>query len=113
MSRVIFSIQYEINPDKKAEYLDIARELKNLVKAEGLESYSIFELKGKKNIYGEIHVFENKEAYENFEDSGDERLDILMDKLSSLIVEGSTQYKTYFEVWSKFVIFKTFQIALH
>ena len=48
MSKVVFAIKYEIIEEKLIEYLDVIRELKNIVKAEGLESYSVFEVKGKK-----------------------------------------------------------------
>jgi quinol monooxygenase YgiN len=98
MAKVIFSIQYDINPEKRNEYLDIIRELKNLVKSEGLESYSVFEQKTKKNRFEEIHIFNSKEAYEDFDDNGDERIEILMDKLSHIIVNNSTHYNTLFEV---------------
>ena len=40
MSKVLFTINYEIQGDKKEEYLKTIRELKSLIKAEGLESYS-------------------------------------------------------------------------
>ncbi|KAF0152067.1 MAG: hypothetical protein FD143_1361, partial [Ignavibacteria bacterium] len=49
MSRVVFSIKYSIQPERRLDYLDVVRELKNLVKAEGLESYSVFEQKNKAN----------------------------------------------------------------
>ncbi len=98
MSKVIFSIRYNIFPERREEYLDVVRELKNIVKAEGLESYSVFEQKNKQNSFEEIYVFKNKESYESFEDSTDERVDILMTKLSDMIKEQSTQYTTLFEV---------------
>ena len=98
MSRVIFSIKYEIIPEKREEYLSVIRELKSIVKAEGLESYSVFEQKNKTNCFSEVYLFSNKDAYENFEDDQDERVDILMTKLSDLIKEQSTNYSTLFEV---------------
>jgi quinol monooxygenase YgiN len=98
MSKVIFSIRYNIFPEKRQEYLDVVRELKNLVKADGLESYSVFEQKNKPNSFEEVYIFKNSESYENFEDSTDERIDILMTKLSDMIKEQSTQYTTLFEV---------------
>lgn len=98
MSKVIFSIRYNIIPERRTEYLDIVRELKNIVKAEGLESYSVYELKNKANNFEEIYMFKNKESYENFEESTDERVDILMTKLSDMIKEQTTQYTTLFEV---------------
>ncbi|MDP3285120.1 MAG: MFS transporter [Desulfobacterales bacterium] len=98
MSKVIFSIRYNVFPEKREEYLDVVRELKNIVKADGLETYSVFEQKNKPNNFEEIYIFKNKESYENFEDNTDERIDILMTKLSDMIKEQSTQYTTLFEV---------------
>lgn len=98
MGKVIFSIKYGIIPEKRNEYLDVIRELKNLVKAEGLESYSVFEEKNKQNNFQEVHVFVSKEAYEDFDDNDDERVDILMSKLSDMIKQNTTQYATLFEV---------------
>lgn len=98
MSKVIFSIRYNVFPEKREEYLDVVRELKNIVKADGLENYSVFEMKNKPNNFEEIYIFKNKESYENFEDNTDERIDILMTQLSDMIKEQSTHYTTLFEV---------------
>ncbi len=98
MSKVIFSIRYNIFPERRQEYLDVVRELKNIVKAEGLESYSVYEQKNKSNNFEEIYVFQSAEAFENFDDNQDERIDLLMTKLSDMIKEQSTQYTTLTEV---------------
>lgn len=98
MSKVIFSIRYNIFPEKRNEYLDIIRELKTLVKADGLESYSVYEQKNKPNNFEEVYIFQSEEAFENFDDNQDERIDILMTKLSDLIKEQTTQYTTLIEV---------------
>lgn len=98
MSRVIFSIRYQVFPERRQEYLDVVRELKNIIKTEGLESYSVFEQKNKPNNFEEIYLFKNEEAFENFDDNQDERIDILMTKLSDMIKEQTTQYTTSLEV---------------
>ncbi len=98
MSKVIFSIRYHIHPERREEYLSVVRELKNIIKAEGLESYSVYEQKNKPNCFEEIYVFKTQESYDNFEEDTDERIDILMTKLSDMIKEQSTQYSTLFEV---------------
>lgn len=98
MSKVLFSISYDINPAKRTEYLDIVRELKSIVKSDGLESYSVFEQKSKQNSFKELYIYESKEAWEEADESQNERVDILMTKLSDLIKEKSTQYSTLFEV---------------
>ncbi|MFH1194575.1 MAG: hypothetical protein V1720_02610 [bacterium] len=98
MAKVIFSISYDIIPEKRTDYMDVIRELKNLVKAEGLINYSVYEKKNHKNSFEEIYTFNSLEAYENFEDAQNERIDILMDKLSDMIKQQSTNYSTLIEV---------------
>ena len=98
MSRVLFSINYDIIPEKRSEYLDVIRELKSIIKSEGLESYSVFEQKSKQNSFSEVYIYESQEAWEDADEAGNERVDILMTKLSDLIKEKSTQYSTLFEV---------------
>lgn len=92
MSKVIFSVKYEINPSKREDYLNVIRELKNLVKAEGLESYNVYEEKSKANHFQEIFTFSSMEAYEKFEDDQNERINILINKLSDLTEGHSSKY---------------------
>lgn len=97
MARIIFSIHYDVIPEKREEYLNVVKELKTLIKAEGLESYSVYENKNKENNFEEVYVFVNEEAYEEFDDIQDERTDILMTKLSDLIKQNSQKYNTFKE----------------
>ena len=98
MSKVIFSIRYVVYQERRQEYLGVVRELKSIVRAEGLESYSVFEQKNKPNNFEEVYIFQSPEAFENFDDNQDERIDLLMTKLSDMIKEQSTQYTTLVEV---------------
>lgn len=98
MSKVIFSIQYEIPPANKDAYFNVIRELKNLLKADGLESYSVYETKGKANHFQEQYVFSSEQAYEDFDDNQNERINILISKLNDLATDNSTKYTTLMEV---------------
>ncbi|MGE5363960.1 MAG: hypothetical protein ACM3SM_07505 [Bacteroidota bacterium] len=98
MAKVIFSIQYEVLPSKRDEYLNIMREMKTLVTGNGLVSYSVYEKKNKPNSFEEIYTFSGDEAYEQFDDNQNERIDILMSKLSDMIKENSTKYTTLQEI---------------
>lgn len=98
MGKVIFSIKYGIQPEKRNEYLGVVKELKSLVKADGLESYSVYEEKSKQNNFSEVYTFDSKDSYENFDDIEDERIDLLMTKLSDMIQQQTTHYSTLFEV---------------
>jgi len=98
MSKVLFTINYEIQTDKKEEYLKTVREIKNIIKAEGLESYTVFQVKGKANRFEEQFIFSSEEAFENFEEDTDERINILINKISGMTVEHTTKYMTLNEV---------------
>ncbi len=98
MSRVIFSIKYDIIAEKRKEYLEIIKELKNVVKSEGLEEYSVYEEKGKDNRFEEIYIYKSKQAWEEADEVDNERADILMSQLSDLIKDKTTHYYTLFEV---------------
>ena len=94
MSKVIFSVQYEIENSKVEEFKSIINELKVLLKAEGLEDYSVYELKGKSNQYQEQYTFISEETFEAFDDNTDERLNILVNKLNDIAVKHSVKYST-------------------
>jgi len=98
MAKVIFTIQYELKQDKKDEYSTVIKELKNLLKGEGLENYSVYLVKGKGNHYQEVYSFASEEAYEAFDDNQNERINILINKLNNMTVENSTKYSTLYEI---------------
>ncbi len=93
MSNVVFQIKYKINPEFREDYLKVVGELKAQISAAGLISYDIFESKNE-NEFCEMFLFENQEAYDNYDDS-DEMISLLMDKLAAMIIEGSMEYSTY------------------
>ena len=94
MSKVIFSVQYEIDSTKVEEFHSVINELKNLLRAEGLEDYSVYEVKGKPNHYQEQYTFVSEEAFDAFDDNTDERINILVSKLNDLTVDHSAKYVT-------------------
>ena len=98
MSKVLFIINYEVESEKREEYLRTIRELKNLIKAEGLESYSVYEVKGKPNRFQEQYIFISNEAFENFEDGTDERMNILTAKIEAMTIGHTTKYTTFMEI---------------
>jgi len=97
MAKVIFSVQYEVKDAKREEFINSIKELKSLLKAEGLESFSLFEAKAK-NTFQEVYQFTSKEAFDNFDDAENERVDILISKIEDLKEPNSTKYNTLVEV---------------
>lgn len=97
MAKVLFSVQYDVLPEKKDEYLKVVKELKVLLNKEGIESYNVYEVKGKTNSFQEIYTFTSLEAYEAFDDNEDERLNLLINKLND-ITTGASKYQTLIEL---------------
>jgi hypothetical protein len=97
MPKVIFTIQYDVIPVKRGEYLSSISELKSLIGAEGLDNYSVYEQKGKTNSFQEIFTFASEEAYENFDDAANERVNILISKIEQLKAHATTHYSTLVE----------------
>lgn len=98
MAKVLFTISYELNPEKREDYLKAIKELKLLVKTEGVESYNVYEVKGKPNHFQEIYVFTSEEFYDNYDDNTDERVNILISKISDMTVNHSAKYTTLVEL---------------
>ena len=98
MAKVIFTVHYDVLPEKREEFLSSIKELKSLMKADGLETYNVYELKGKTNAFEEIYSFTSEESYENFDDADNERVNILISKIESLKSHNSTRYNTLLEV---------------
>jgi len=98
MGRVKMMIRYEIDPSKRKEYLAVIRELKILLTFDSLEDYSVYEVKGKPNHFEEIYTYKSPEAFENSDDEENERINILINKLSTLTNGHSTKYQTLYEV---------------
>jgi L-rhamnose mutarotase len=98
MPKVIFTIQYEVQDSKRDEYLSVIKEMKNLLKGDGLDNYAVYEVKGRQNHFEEIYSFSSAEAYEAFDDNQNERIGILLNKLSDLTKENTTKYTTLTEL---------------
>jgi L-rhamnose mutarotase len=97
MGKVIFTISYEIQPEKRDEYLVLTKEMKLLLAEKKGKDYSIFEQKGKKNSFSEVFVCESLDEYEELEDQ-DEETSMLVQRLESLLTNGKMKYTTLVEL---------------
>jgi antibiotic biosynthesis monooxygenase (ABM) superfamily enzyme len=97
MAKVIFTISYDVNPDKRDEFLALSQSMKAHVAKTNGKEYSIFEQKGKKNSFSEVFVFNSMEEYNQLDDQ-DEQMNDLVQKLEGLLVDGKMKYSTLVEI---------------
>ncbi|MGA2667688.1 MAG: hypothetical protein ABSF32_02095 [Ignavibacteria bacterium] len=99
MPRIIFQINYDIDPDKREDYLTTIKELQTHILENSNKNYMIVEDKNKKNNFTEIYICENEEEYENLENDTDDKTFELTNKLFSEYVIGKkANYSTFYEI---------------
>jgi L-rhamnose mutarotase len=98
MSRVMFTISYSITPERRENYLQLIRDLKDHFTTIGRKNYSVFEAKGKKNHFTEVFLTESLEEFDALEDNHDEKTQELIQKLEALVDTGGMKYSTMVEV---------------
>jgi quinol monooxygenase YgiN len=98
MSRVIFTISYEIQADRRGEYLPLSQKIKDyIVQKGGVSDYSVFEDKRKRNSFTEIFTFASLEQYNGLDDE-DESMQNFMALLEPMLIGGKMKYTTLVEV---------------
>jgi hypothetical protein len=97
MPKVILQISYEIKPEKRGDYLALAKELKNHFAIERNKQYRIYEQKGKKDAFVEEFSCSSMEEYEALEDDMNESSEDLVNRLESLLKGGKAKYTTLVE----------------
>ena len=98
MPKVTLQISYEIDPNKRDEYLSLTKELRNHFVVERKKIYRIYEIKGKKNSFVEEFLCNSMEEYEALEDDMDENSEKLVNRLEAMLKEGKAKYTTLLEV---------------
>ena len=97
MGKVIFTISYDIQPEKRDEYLALSQAMKSHFAEQNGKNYAIFEQKTKKNSFSEIFVCSSMEEYDQLEDQ-DEQMSQLVQQLESLLADGKMKYSTLIEI---------------
>src|SRR5438477_9716494 len=97
MQKVMFTISYDIQPEKRAEYLALSQKMKQHLALDNGRNYSIFEQKGKKNSFIEVFILNSMEEYEELEDQ-DDTTNQLVQLLEQLLTNGKMKYTTLVEL---------------
>ena len=97
MAKIIFTISYEIKPEKREEYLSLAKDMKSHLNDSKGKDYNIYEQKNRKNNFSEVFVCSSMEEFDQLEDDQDEKTEQLVSRLNGLLVNGM-KYSTLVEV---------------
>ena len=98
MSRVIFTIAYEIKPEKREEYLTLSKKMKEHLAGTKGKNYAIYEQKGKKNSFSEVFICNSQAEFDELEDNQDEQTEELINMLEPFLANGKSKYTTLIEI---------------
>ena len=98
MAKVVLSMQYEIQDDKRNDYLGTIEKLKAHFAPNPFVKYSVYEQKGRRNSFVEMFIAETEDAFKQFEESDDEVADALANTLSDYFKDGKSKYLTCVEL---------------
>ncbi len=98
MPKVLLQISYDIDPEKRDQYLALVKELKAHFRQVRNKTYTVYEQKGKKNSFVEEFTCTSMDEFDALEDNLDEKSEDLVNQLESMVKEGKTRYTTLTEI---------------
>jgi quinol monooxygenase YgiN len=99
MPKIIFEINYNINPEKRGEYLSTVADLRRSITESSNNNYSVYENKKKPNNFSEIYICENEEEFDAIEDNQtDETIELTQRLFDNFIKDNKVNYTTKYEV---------------
>ncbi len=99
MAKIIFEINYNIDPKKRKEYLSTISELRKDIHQTSKNNYSVYENKKTPNNFTEMYICESEEEFDEIEDNQSEETIELTQKLfNEFIKDNKVNYSTKYEV---------------
>jgi len=99
MSRILFNINYDVNPSKREEYLSTINELVAYMRSNTKHNYMVVEDENKANSFTEVYILNDEAEFEGLEDEMDDTIYGLTTKiLGEYVVDGKTRYSTFYEI---------------
>ncbi|HCA79483.1 MAG TPA: hypothetical protein DEP53_07075 [Bacteroidetes bacterium] len=98
MPKVLLQISYDIDPEKREQYLALVKEMKNHFRVARKKDYAVYEQKGKKNSFVEQFTSNSIQEFDALEDDLDEKSEELVNQLEILKKDGTSKYTTLSEI---------------
>jgi hypothetical protein len=98
MARIIFQINYDIIPEKRADYLTTIKDLKEHIISNSGKSYMVVEDKNKENNFTEVYICENEAEYENIDNMDDTVFDLTNKLFNDFVIDKKAKYTTLYEL---------------
>jgi len=99
MGRIIFSISYHINPEKRDEYLELMKQVRNEIKEFSGQEYTVYEDARTPHLMSEVFYLENEKELEKVKEFQKEKSIESLDKIEQFILNrDKVAIRTFKEV---------------
>lgn len=99
MPKIILELNYSVYPEKRDDYLEIARKMTDIIRSSSSKNYSVYENKKGSNNFSEIYICESEIEFESIDDNDNDEVTALTDTLfQSFIVDRKVTYSTKYEI---------------
>ncbi|MFC1730432.1 MFS transporter [candidate division KSB1 bacterium] len=99
MAKVIFSVSYEIDPEKRDDYLKLMSEVREQVKKITGQDYTVYEDAHHPNMMSEVFYLESEADYQKVKDfQQDSDIDLINEIDKYLLNQDQVIIRTYQEV---------------
>ncbi|MFC1564168.1 hypothetical protein ACFL6G_04485 [candidate division KSB1 bacterium] len=89
MSKALFSVSYEINPEKRDEYLKLMKEIKTFVKKAAGVEFTVFEDSERPFLMSEVYYVEDKAKIKKIKELQDNKAESLFSQIDQFLVDQS------------------------
>lgn len=99
MPKIILELNYSVYPEKRDDYIEIARKMTDIIRSSSSKNYSVYENKKGSNNFSEIYICESEIEFESIDDNDNDEVTALTDTLfQSFIVDRKVTYSTKYEI---------------
>ena len=95
MSKVLLEINYEVQPERREDYLKLINELKSGYESSDIAKLEVFEVQGSQNHFMEIYTYADEEAFRNADDSS---FDEIVVKINDCLVPDKLRSYTLHQI---------------
>lgn len=86
MSKIIFSVSYEIIPEKRKEYLALMKQVQKRINRATNQNYAVYEDADRPNLMTEVFYLDNEKDVEEVKRLQQKKPDSLFEKIDQYIL---------------------------
>ena len=86
MSKIIFSVSYEIIPEKRKEYLALMKQLQRRINSKTNQNYNVYEDADRPNLMTEVYYLDSEKDVEEVKRLQKNKTDSLFEKTDQYIL---------------------------